>query len=183
VSGHFIVDHCHACAFPVNVLAKDDQNEWQVAEIFNAVLPAYAGAFQTVEFAILDHECLPDGNFQVFRTQLLGTSSSISLQLRHTSFRKIVVSEKVCPKLGHCHDRSDGHKDYWHPDMCPIADCAQGGDHASLLRHLQSCPDPNCKIVFGPKETRTGLQGRPDHGCFNASVDLRGGGDRQMLDC
>jgi len=128
----------------------------EVAEIFKALLPAFAGAFQTVEFAILDKECLPDGNFQIFRSYILGDSAKIALQPRPAlNFRKMVLCEKLCPKLGCCLDRSEDHRrDCWHPDMCPNPDCAELGDHALLWQHEQFCPDPNCKIVFGPKGTR-----------------------------
>ena len=128
----------------------------QVAEIFKELLPAYAGAFQTVEFAILDKECLPDGNFQIFRSHILGDSTKIALQPRHANFRKMVLCDKLCPKLGCCLERAEDHRrDCWHPDMCLNPDCGELGDHALLWQHKQFCPDPNCKIVFGPKGTRT----------------------------
>ena len=158
---------------------------FEVAEIFKAVLPAYAGAFKTVEFAILDKDCLPEGNFQIFRSSILGASPKLVLQPRNASIRKIVMCEKLCPKFGGCLDRSEDHqRNYWHPEMCPDPDCTEVGDHTLLWRHQQFCPDPNCKIVFGPKGTRTALAGflKISAICFGSQVRSRQDIQRPLSD-
>ena len=85
---------------------------------------------------------------QVFR-RILG----LSLQRGGQGVRKI--GEKVCPKLGLCKDVSSQHlEEFWHPDMCLMAGCSESGDHCRFWRHKLACPDPNCKVMFGPEDER-----------------------------
>ncbi|CAK9113414.1 unnamed protein product [Durusdinium trenchii] len=132
-------------------------NPKQVAGIFKTLLPAFAGHFKTVDFAILEGGD-GDSNYSVFRSVLLDGAQKVHLQsVSKSGFRKMLTCQKLCPKLGRCEDvSSESHlQEFWHPDMCPKADCAEAGDHCALWRHQQFCPEQNCKVVFGPKRTRT----------------------------